>query len=489
MGRNLLKVLFSVSLSAFLAISGPVFAQDLTLQDLGIEQPGILPSNPFYFFKSWGRTIRQTLTFSDISRVELQLEILNEQAAEVRKLAEINPDKLEGFERAVKNYIDSAVALKTRVQALKPNQVGNSKFLDLFLDRALKHKEILDELMGRFKKNESYEEFYNLIIEAEERLTDAVAVIPGNIEDAKKFRDRFQSVIVKQKGELREFIASEFIDQLEPKIRRDARDELLKLKDSLLLRWAGRLRGLRAAIDNNSVGASFSASGTENQTFNALSNFPGDAKRRLKVLDEAREKIADISVKNNINIIRQQILDTVREEGGASKANAESAIADAGNIITEVRARLAEAENRAGISGILDRAIFNLAAAKNFFEDGSYGSAYSSALAASAAAKNALSSLIVKATDYGDELQSIKQYYDALSAKTKDNGLIADQNPKIFALMKNAESQIVKTADLINSGSDSPKIASAIRELKAILSSIEQLIEEALKFNASVPTP
>jgi hypothetical protein len=370
--------------------------------------------------------------------------------------------------------------LRHRLSLLKVNP-ANSKFLDLLIDRALKHKEILDELLGRFKNREKYKEFYNFVLEAEERLTDAVALVPGNIEEAKKFKDRFATVVVKQRGELREFIASEFIDQLEDKVKRDARDELLKLKDSLLLKWSGRLRGLKTAIGSGSADASLSASGTESQTFNALSNFPGDAKRRLKVLDEAREKIADISVKNNINLIRQHILDTVREEGGASESGAAIAINDAQNLIAEVRSRLSESDSRAGVSGILDRAIFNLEAAKNFFYDGAYGSAYSSALAASAAAKNALSSLIVKATDYNDDLRSIKQYYDALFEKAKASDLTEIGNPKIFALFKNAESQIVKIADLINTSPDSAKIAPALRELKATLSSIEQLIEEAIK--------
>lgn len=488
MGNNLSKAIVSLILPAIFLAGTPVFAQDLTLQDLGVEQAGILPSNPFYFFKSWGRSIRQTFTFAELSRAELQLDILNEQAAEVKKLSEINPDKLEGFERAVKNYIDSATALKLRLVNIKPS-AGNAKFLDLLLDRALKHKEILDGLLGRFKGSDSYKSFYALVLTAEDKLIDVVAVIPGNIEDAKSFRDRFQSAVVKQKGELREFIASEFIDQLELKVKKEVRDELLKLKDSLLLRWAGRLRGLKAAISTNKTeGASIMAATTENQTLDSLGNFPGDASRRLKVLDEAREKIADIAIKNNINVIRQHILDVVREEGGATKDATEFAIKEAESLIADVEARIpVSGELRSTVIASLERAKFNLNIAKDFYEDESYGSAYGPALASGAAAKNALSSLVVRVTDLSDELKSIKQYFDALIVKAKEADLSEITNPKIFALAKNAESQIVRLADLISDGSDSPKATTALRELKATLSSIEQLIEEAIKFNA-VPT-
>lgn len=482
MVKNLKRGIVSVILPTILLVGTPVFAQDLTLSDLGIEQPGILPSNPFYFFKSFSRSIRQTLTFSDISRAELQLDILNEQAAELKKLIEIGADKPENFERAILNYIDSAIQLRNRLVFVKPS-ASNTKFLDLFLDRALKHKEILDGLLGLFKDRESYKDLYNSILKAEDRLIDAVAFVPGNIEEPKKFRDRFQAAVIKQRGDLREFIASEFIDQLESKIKREARDELLKLKDSLLLKWAGRLR----AIKSSAVPFGETISAAETETLRALNNFPGDAMRRLKVLDEAREKIADISIKSNINIVRQKILDTIREDGSATKEMVEALIVEVDALIVDAKSRLSSvaSESRVAVSAMLERAKFNLDAAKNFYEDEAYGSAFSSALAASAAAKNALSNLVIKTSDYGDELQSIKQYFDALVAKARDNGLDEKQNTKIFAFIKNAESQIVKTADLISVSSESPKALAAIRELKATLTYIDQFIEEAIKLNSA----
>ena len=116
MGKNLKRALFSAWLLASALILGglaaPAMAQDIKISDLGIESTGILPSNPFYFFKSFRRSLRDTFSWSDLSKAQSQLNTLNEQAAEIKQLNDINPDEFSGFSRAVKNYRETAVNLR-----------------------------------------------------------------------------------------------------------------------------------------------------------------------------------------------------------------------------------------------------------------------------------------------------------------------------------------------------------------------------------------
>ena len=42
----------------------------LTLEDLGIENPGILISNPFYFIKKFRRSTWRIFTFSQLKRAD-----------------------------------------------------------------------------------------------------------------------------------------------------------------------------------------------------------------------------------------------------------------------------------------------------------------------------------------------------------------------------------------------------------------------------------
>jgi len=82
-------IIFSLLLTV-LMISGPVYAQtedasveEVTTEDLGISDPGLLPTNPFYFLKEWGRGVRQLFAFNPIKKAELELRFTNEKAAEL----------------------------------------------------------------------------------------------------------------------------------------------------------------------------------------------------------------------------------------------------------------------------------------------------------------------------------------------------------------------------------------------------------------------
>src|SRR3990167_11007107 len=69
-------------------------ATEITTQDLEVEDPGMLPTSPFYFLKNWTRTIKRTITFDQTKKAELELEIINQQAAEIKKEEEIAPDRV-----------------------------------------------------------------------------------------------------------------------------------------------------------------------------------------------------------------------------------------------------------------------------------------------------------------------------------------------------------------------------------------------------------
>ncbi len=465
MNVNLKRGLFFICLLLIPAFAGSVFAQELTIKDLGVETTGILPSNPFYFFKEWGRSIRQTFSWSDIRRAELQLEIVNEQAAEIKKLEEINIGNIEGLLRALNNYNIALELLKTRLMALKNNPEA-PRLLDSLLDKVLKHREILLGLYEKLRGLPAGDELYDLVVSSETALGEIVAFVPGNIEDSQKFRDRFLLIASKQRSDLREFGAAEFVDALEELVDSSVKDEIMKLKDDLLLRWIGKLQA---------------AKGGFNFTTSALSGSVENPLRRLRVLDEAREKVSDSEARNQINVVRQKVLEKTREENSVTESEAEDLIEKVNKLINDASSRLPKSgEVRASASELLGRARFNLESAQSFFEDEIYGSAYGAAVSASAAAKAALSVLIVKPGDYRSELSSIKEYFDSLSLRARISGLLAEENRELFSLLGSAENQIAKIAGLIARGSASPSIVSSFKDLKLTLSSVDQMMQDIM---------
>src|SRR3989338_1352335 len=71
-------------------VAGAAFAHDI---DLGVPDPGVLPTSPFYFVKEWRRGITRLFTFNPIKKAELELTILNEKAAEAQEVEETSDRK------------------------------------------------------------------------------------------------------------------------------------------------------------------------------------------------------------------------------------------------------------------------------------------------------------------------------------------------------------------------------------------------------------
>lgn len=488
MGKNLKQALFLLCLAFLAAVPANfAFAQGVTQGDLGVPETGILPSNPFYFFKTWSRSIRQTFSFSDLSRAELQLNIVNEQAAEIRKLEEINPDRFSAFSRAVASLNESISLLKTRVLALK-GATGIEKFVAVLLDKALKFQDILDGLTTKFKDSADASQFYAAVAASSDKLASLGAYLPGNIIDMNKFAEIFEVAALKQRGELREFRAAEFIDHAGVFVAPVFRNDFLKLKDSLLLQWGGRLQALEQTpvglieIGITTAAAPAASSGNLASILGLLENTPGSILRRIKVLDEVREKILDQDLKNQINIIRQRILDKARANNLISEADAEQALAEAGGKIGEASVALknGSASSKEYAAQLLERARFNFEGAKQFFDDEAFASAYSQSLAASAVAENALSELTNEVGDYTGELRNIKKYFDRISVSATQAGFSNAEYPKLFLAMSDVEGQIAKVSDLISSGSESAKIYQTLRKLKVAMSTLSQMLEGAI---------
>ncbi len=464
MGNNLKKGLFLL-LILFFASFGIEFAsaEEVTSSDFGIEQTGILPSNPFYFFKTWGRNIRQTFSFSDLARAELQLNILNEQAAEIRKLDELNVLKLEAFLRAVDNFEKGISALGLRMAVLK-GVPGADKFVENFLDKALKYYDLLDVLVYKFENNQNADKLRESVADSLDKLVEVVLVVPNNIVSTKKFMEGFELASSRQRSELREFRAVEFVDRMELQASADLLSAMLRLKDSLLLKFSGRLQAVKIGDSN---------------IMNLLEGSTGDILLRLKVIDEAREKIVDSDIKNQINIVRNRVFDKVRMKNLISEVTAKDTLDIAQDKLNEVASTVVgqSSKTSANVAQLIDRARFNFEEARKFYEEESFSSAYSQALSAGAAAENALSQVLIDGNDFKEELRNIKLYFDSLSNIARKAGSNIASESKISKEFKDAEKMIARLSDLISDNKNLFQIRKNIRELKMKTSLLSQMLE------------
>lgn len=460
--KQLNTLISAIAVVLLIAPAGFGFAQT---SDLG-ESGGLLPSNPFYFLKEFGRGVRKLFVFNPVGKAELELNVLSEKAAELKKLDEIAPEKVDGLIAAAENYKRAAEELRARLESLSETSENPNvdRLLSDLAQRSLRHQQLFDELQLKFES----EDLRKDLDEAKEKLSEAVASASQKLDTPEKLRLRFESAIENNTDEFKELRAAEFADRLEGKTSGEIKREIGILKDDLLIKFSGRLQGLELTSPASAP--------------SVIDRISGDQARYLKILDEVREKIVNPDIKSQLNVVRQRLLESAAEDASIGEEEALRAIDSAEKLIAEVEALI---KNRAAVSisvkELLARAKFNLTQANQLFSEGNFRGAFGQATAAYAAAKNAWSQLTPTETDNSQVLESLKIYYDALTKKAVAAGLTRENNPKAFSLLSDAERKILELAKLIAAKAAPETIAAAARAIKLNLATVDELLVSTLK--------
>lgn len=143
--------------------------------DLGVENPGALPTSRLYFFKEWERGLRLFFTFNPVAKADLELSFANQKAAELRRVAEIQPQNVEAIKKAVINYEKTQERLKTRVEGLKKTSQNpnTDKLLEKIAEKSVQHAIIFDEIERKFEEKTEIKDIFERNKKAIEKTLEA----------------------------------------------------------------------------------------------------------------------------------------------------------------------------------------------------------------------------------------------------------------------------------------------------------------------------
>lgn len=367
-------------LMSFLAV-GLVFAQTdlpvvetVSLDDLGVSEPGILPTNPFYFLKEWGRGVRSFFTFNRVAKAELELRITNEKAAELKKVQETRPDDTRGIDKALLNYQKSQERLKIKFEAIRETSQNPNmdSLLDKLTDRIVKHEKLFDEIAQKSEHDAARAIIQNI----RARIGETVAAASKK-DDSAKFVARLEKSLVESRGsELKHIRSLEILDRLEEKVSEDLKQSLEKLRQE----FSERLReDIKRFVDKEG----------ELKARQAIIKLPGDIARRSVLLEELREK-AEGRVANTISKVTEALENSTRERSDIAE-KAKEQIRHAEDRIRKLESETRETDNVSSkVSSILAEAKDHIQKAKSALEEEKYGEAFGQARSAEVLARNAL---------------------------------------------------------------------------------------------------
>ena len=167
--------------------------EEVTFEDLGVTKTGLLPTNPFYFVKEWERKVRLFVAVSPIKRAELELKFTSEKAAELKKVAENNPENKEALEKAIDNYNRGVDRLRIRLEALQETSDNPNidELLERLTDRTAKHQQLFEELKDK------HQLVGDELGKSQDKVNEAMTQVFNKLDKTEKLQERLEKILNK----------------------------------------------------------------------------------------------------------------------------------------------------------------------------------------------------------------------------------------------------------------------------------------------------
>ncbi len=444
----------AVAVALFLALltGVPVAYGAQGLMALAIEQavenPGLLPTNPFYFLKSFRRSTQRVFTVNPVNKAGLELDILSQKAGELKRLQEVLDGADENVKAATVPYGESLERLKASLQSVKDTSKTQAidQLLSKLLETGLKHMVLFDGL-AKVGDSGMRDRLESLDSQMAEILVSAVT----RLDSADKLRDRLAQVADQSNDDLlSQILFLRSLSRVEDELSDDsfARNVILIQKDGLFYSAISKMENREG----------------EQSVADVFDGISGNVLRTIGTVDEIRERIGDSELKNTLAIVRQRLLDVGKDEKSISKPEVSRLMSEASQLVSISSFATAGAKSNS-VNSLIAKAKFNAAAAEASFEIGQYEDAAGQASVALASVKNALSYLArLNKSALENEIKNLKNQFDSLSAQAKEMGVSNDASTVSFTLLALAEKSLGSVSDLSGGKLNLDKAVSALRD-------------------------
>ncbi|MCX6702287.1 MAG: DUF5667 domain-containing protein [Candidatus Wolfebacteria bacterium] len=312
--------------------SGTPFPWNISLKDLGISNPGILPSNPFYFIKEWSRSIKQVLTTDPVKKLNNDLADMNERVAEIKKLSDISSSDPEDIISAIDKYGSSVVAMKADLVALDSSAAnqGTGDFINNLLSTSLKHEEVFDQIKFQFPGDD---EMASSLLVAHSKIESLVVVIPAKFDTPDAFKKRLGDIM--QSGltgvtstetiifkNLRNI---EILDQMSGSFSITTKIKVNELSAGLIKNIEDGL----GKLDQNGRADIFNSK--------TLMELPGDRNILSGILDIIKSQSSDRIISDGVDGFKRAILEKQIADNGYAKEDISAMLKNSGDLIVKIK--------------------------------------------------------------------------------------------------------------------------------------------------------
>lgn len=208
--------------------------ENITAEDLGVEDPLVLPdSKVFYPLKNMWRGFLTGVTLSSVKKAQLRIRFANEKLIEAKKLAE-RTDNPEIIEKALDSYSQEIEQMQNRLEKIKEKAEKNEKIdqlVEKIADSQIKHSILIDKIEKNLPEN-VFEKVSEKIEEARIQIIDKMIEKNLKLADPEKVREKLENAIESQNGsDFAQFRNMEILKRIENAAPEEAKEALSQARE------------------------------------------------------------------------------------------------------------------------------------------------------------------------------------------------------------------------------------------------------------------
>jgi len=270
--------------------------EDITAEDLEIEEPKMLSTNIFYPLKNLFNNVKIALTADPVKRTEMRLDIANEKLIEAKKFTE----ELDEPERAIKAINAYQKEISKSIQIMEKmseeNQVKTQILAGQIIDNSFKQQNLIDGL----EKKLSAEHFDDLY-EAKEENIKYVNIILDQVVPSEKIESTIADVIEKQKGsEFKDFKNLEILKTIEEKAPEQTKQAIQKAQENTIQRLEEKI--------------TIMSEEKKEEFKDYVKNIGGNEILQLKVVEDIANRDINEDTNNFVISIKEKTIDKIRNK-------------------------------------------------------------------------------------------------------------------------------------------------------------------------------
>ncbi|MDO8524352.1 MAG: DUF5667 domain-containing protein [bacterium] len=303
------KIIFLAIISLVIATFGVALAQDatdtatgtviattseeaITAQDLGINEPTLLPDNKFYFLKNWRDAIQSVFTFGQEKKATLNLKIASTKLLEAEKLAEKTSNS-KILEKATELYSKQVEKINKNIDKFKGTATSStaiSKFLDKYTKQQILQNQILEKLEGKVPSSTMEK-----IKENREKHLEKFGQVMQKLEDKNKIQERLQKALNGLKNtDLKEIKNLEILQQIKERFPSSTQQQIQGAVEQGLLQLKEKLQ-LIPAKDQEKIS-------------NYLEKAQGTVEKKMEIINDFKNSLPNSStLKQKVEALKERI--------------------------------------------------------------------------------------------------------------------------------------------------------------------------------------